>query len=1404
MYNPVSTYRIQFHKGFSFADFEAIIPYLQSLGVNTIYASPIFEAVPGSMHGYDVVDPLQINPEIGTMEQLKSISKRLKEVGIGWIQDVVPNHMAYHPNNHWLMDVLEKGPQSEYIDYFDLSWSGDFFKGSVMVPFLGAPLEETLEQALLKVGYQDKRIVLKYYDTAYPLHLHSYSTLLKAVDEPFPDDIATFLTQIHYVLSIEEAKAYMLRSHELQLELGALMEEEKFKAHVEKCIYKTNQDDNLLRQIISEQVYQWCHWQETDRRINYRRFFTVNGLICLNIQNEAVFTHYHQLISDLVGEGVFDGLRIDHIDGLYGPTTYLNRLRELVGEAMYIVVEKIITMEEKLLEEWPIQGETGYGFLTLLNNLFTNTTSEALFTIYYNQLIGKDADIQEQILKKKAYILKEHMEGELDNLHQYFLELALVDESIFPLIDQESFKETIGKFMVHCPVYRYYGHAFPLSKGEEAGVQAILAQIKERNPTTKALVGILEEVLLSKPEKGDEDYNDRILKWYQRLMQFTGPLMAKGVEDTLMYSYNRFIGHNEVGDSPAVFGLTVDKFHENMKIRQAKWPMALNATSTHDTKRGEDVRMRLNVLTDLPKEWTEKVNEWKSLNAGLKQNNAPDDNDEYLIYQTLCGACPMPGEEEDDFGNRIQQYLEKALREAKVHSNWTAPNEVYEQQTKAFAAGLLDKNQPFWKSFEAFHAKIVDYGIVNTLAQVLLKFTCPGIPDLYQGNELWDLNLVDPDNRRPVDYSKRAACIAEEKVPEGQEVQFWKELWQNRYNGQVKLMLIRTLFHERKSNPTLFLKGDYVPLKVEGSYNAHVLAFARKHYKAWYIIAIPLHLAALCKEQECMIDTLDWKDTRIILPKGATEWENVLLKTAGTTEGTLDLQAVFTEMPLAILKIKEKNARGAGVLLHITSLPSPFGIGDLGPEASAFADFMERSQQQYWQLLPLNSIEAGQLYSPYSATCSMAGNPLLISPELLANDGLLEGVQLEAYHLPLEGKTLYKQAEQMKEKLFKKAWENFKVGDFKKLHKEFDDFKQSSVWLSDYALYDTLKSLHEGAPWFEWPEVYKLREKEAIDALEREHADQIEQTKWLQFLFFRQWKNLRNYCKRKGIQLIGDMPFYISYDSVDVWVNKAIFKLDEEGNMMGVAGVPPDYFNENGQLWGMPVFNWDVLKEKEYSWWMERLKVNMALFDKIRLDHFRAFSSYWEVPRGEETARKGEWKTGPGADFFEAVERTLGKLPFIAEDLGEIDDTVFALRDKFKFPGMKILQFAFGEGLPDSPYIPHNYTPDFIVYSGTHDNNTTRGWYREEGKQYHEQIEQYCGRSLTENDIPKAFCHLAFASVAKIAILTMQDILGLDEQARMNTPGATENNWLWQLLPGQVNPEAERWLKELTLLFNRD
>lgn len=1409
MNNPVATYRIQFHSAFTFTDFEQVISYLQKLGVSTIYASPVFEATPGSTHGYDGVNPHRINPEIGSDKQLKAISQKLKAQNIGWLQDIVPNHMGFHQNNPWLMDVLEKGKNSLYAKFFDGVWASPLFNDEpLMVPFLGNALDEVISNRELALQYQPNQgLVLQYFDNYYPLSPSSYPLVLQQI---IKDDINPFQSIVKSInaLPATEAGSYAIKWQGIKQKINKALADDNLKQKLDEVISAINSDTERLSQLAGQQAYRLCSWQETDQNINYRRFFTVNSLICLNIQDKDVFDHFHKYIKQLVDDGIFQGLRIDHIDGLYNPTSYLEQLRELSGEQTYIVAEKILAQNEELPADWPIQGTSGYDFLAQVNNLFTNENAQKRLTAFYNDLVGSEEPVPNQIKQKKTAILFEHMGGELENLYQFFKQLKLTDKKILMGLKPDMLKKAIGQLLILCPVYRYYGNQFPLVNAEYDAVKALFKQAKKGQPDLKAALNLLEIVMLEKPKLGNADYNQRALQFYQRLMQFSGPLMAKGVEDTLMYTYNRFIGHNEVGDAPEAFGSGVKQFHKLMKLRQKNWPLAINGTSTHDTKRGEDVRARLNVLTDLSKTWLKTVKQWQELNVHLKQNQAPDSNDEYFIYQTLVGAYPMPGQPNDDFDNRLQEYLTKALREAKTNSNWAQPNEEYEQATLQFAQALLNPDTEFWNSFQALLQKIADHGIINSLTQVLLKFTCPGVPDVYQGTELWDFSLVDPDNRRPVDYDLRSSMLNDLSERHDTAEEIIDKLWTNRYAGQIKQWLTSKLFKERVEWAVGFAQANYIPLRVKGAYNYYIMAYARQYKQQWYITIAPLHLAELCLEQGRDIANLKWKNTRIILPAEApANWEDTLMGTTGKVfENSIKIKDVFTHLPLALLKLKQpENNRGAGILMHITSLPSPFGVGDMGPEAYNFAGFLSRSGQKYWQILPLNPTGAEQNFSPYSSVSSMAGNTLLISPDLLVTAGLLKAEDLKPYQQAASDKADFAEAERIKNHLLNIAYHNFKTGNFTALNRQFEQFiKQEANWLNDYALYLALKQHHNNAPWYRWPSQFSQRKLAALSRFVVQYSEEIEQIKWYQFIFQLQWQALKAHCSVLNIKLFGDLPFYVSHDSVDVWANPNSFCIDADGNMTGIAGVPPDYFNADGQLWGMPVYRWDVMKSKGYDWWINRLRKNLQLFDLLRLDHFRAFSAYWDVPAGEDTARNGQWKPGPGSDFFKAVKAALGDIPFIAEDLGDIDPPVFVLRDEFEFPGMKVLQFAFGDELPDSLYIPHNYQENYLVYTGTHDNNTTVGWFSQDtSKAVRKQVEQYTGQSAKAKNIHDVLGRVAYASTAKIAILPMQDVLGLDETARMNNPASAKNNWTWRITPNYVVDDIEIKLLEWVKLYNR-
>ena len=492
--------------------------------------------------------------------------------------------------------------------------------------------------------------------------------------------------------------------------------------------------------------------------------------------------------------------------------------------------------------------------------------------------------------------------------------------------------------------------------------------------------------------------------------------------------------------------------------------------------------------------------------------------------------------------------------------------------------------------------------------------------------------------------------------------------------------------------------------------------------------------------------------------------------------------------------------RDAGILLHITSLPSRYGIGDLGKEAYRFADQLAEAGQRWWQVLPLGPLSPDQCFSPYSSWSALGGNPLLISPELLLEDQLLTKADLRNAMVPRASQIDFPAVRTQKEILLKKAFARARPNHSFRLF-----CRKEQAWLNDFALFAVLKNQFSQSPWYQWPEDYKRRVPGALKKFSAANAQLIQFEKWKQYQFFRQWDQLKKYCNKKRILILGDIPVYVGYDSVDVWMNTTLFALEKDGTPRGLAGVPPDYFNRKGQLWGMPVYDWPQHQKENYRWWTERLRTNLRLFDKVRLDHFRAFASYWQVPAGETTAQFGTWKKGPGPHFFSHMENALDGLPFVAEDLGEIDESVEELRCAFRLPGMKVLQFGFGDDSGKSPHLPHHHRKDFIVYTGTHDNNTTKGWYGEElsraGRRY---LEKYLGFKVDKSNVSQLLIRMAYASVAQTVIVPLQDLLSLDGDARMNSPGCSDGNWGWSMGTLTLSKSLVSFLKDLTKTFDRN
>ena len=496
------------------------------------------------------------------------------------------------------------------------------------------------------------------------------------------------------------------------------------------------------------------------------------------------------------------------------------------------------------------------------------------------------------------------------------------------------------------------------------------------------------------------------------------------------------------------------------------------------------------------------------------------------------------------------------------------------------------------------------------------------------------------------------------------------------------------------------------------------------------------------------------------------------------------------------------NKRGSGILLSITSLPSPFGIGDFGPWAYRFVDFLEETGQHYWQILPLNPTDLNHGNSPYHSKSSFAGNDLLISPDLLVRDGLLDQTDLDALaDFPME-RVDYPGVVFSKKGLLKKAFIRFKSN--KKADGITRFCHENARWLEDYALFTAIKSHFPKQHWIEWPVDLRDREPQALEEAKEDFFDSYEKEKFLQFLFWKQWRALKDYCREKGVIILGDIPIYPVHDSADLWAHPELFNLDENKQPITVAGVPPDYFSRTGQLWGNPVYRWEVLKERGYDWWIHRFRHNLTLYDLIRIDHFRGFVGYWEVPASEKNAVNGKWSKAPAEDFFNSILAEIPNAPFIAEDLGTITPDVKDILDHFHFPGMKVLLFAFSGDSATNPYLPHNLVENCVVYTGTHDNNTVLGWFQKEAKpEDKERLFKYLGYTPSETDLHWALIRLSMMSVARIACFPMQDILGLGEEARMNRPATREGNWQWRFAPGQLTPPIKEQLHEMTVTFGR-
>ncbi|HWP45238.1 MAG TPA: malto-oligosyltrehalose synthase [Blastocatellia bacterium] len=933
MYIPSATYRLQFSASFGFEAASRIVSYLADLGADTVYASPIFKSRKDSTHGYDVVDPNEINPQIGSRSRFQELVELLRRHRMGWLQDFVPNHMAYDSRNRMLMDIFEKGPSSPFYDFFDVVWDHlrENLRGKLIAPFLGSPYGETLEKGEISLEYSEGEFSIKYYNTVYPIRIESYAAILNHRFDELKERLGhrhpDFVKAVGTIYIIEnlprEPEAAEARNAQIIIAKELLQDlydgNDAFREFVDENVREFNRDTDLLDDLLFDQWFRLSFWKVATKEINYQRFFNINELISLRMEDEKVFRHIHRLVFDLLGEGLIDGLRIDHVDGVYDPSRYLARLREAVPDA-YIVVEKILEFDEQIPGVWPVQGTTGYEFMNHVNGLFVDASSRERFDRIYAEFSGVSS-FEDMVYEKKKLLIERHLTGDLDNLTYVLKKISTTSRQGIDLA-WIGLKTALMELAALFPVYRTYTDGREVSAQDRMYIEEAIKKAQDRSPELARELDFIEKVLwLDYPESISEEDRELWLQFVMRFQQFTSPLMAKGLEDTTLYLFNRLLSLNEVGGSPDRFGTSIDEFHRFNLRRQRRHPHALSATSTHDTKRGEDARARINVLSEVPEEWEAHVRQWHEENLVHKRSVggelAPDRNEEYLLYQTLIGAFPYAARDHDDFIERIKGYMIKAIREAKTHSFWLEPNLEYEAAVLDFVEAILtpSPDNHFLINFIRFEKKTAYYGTFNSLAQALLKITAPGVPDLYQGSEIWDLSLVDPDNRRPVDFEKRESLLREIKEKEsGGALPLIEELLSSREDGRLKMFTVYRALNARKERRDIFDGGEYIPLKAGGQREDRVVAFARRKGDRWAIAVAPRLLATFVRIDSMPLGKTVWGDTIVELPEDApARWRHVFTDQIIEAEEALSVAEVFRHFPAGFLIGETARLHEAGL-----------------------------------------------------------------------------------------------------------------------------------------------------------------------------------------------------------------------------------------------------------------------------------------------------------------------------------------------------------------------------------------------------------------------------------------------------------------------------------------------------------
>lgn len=911
---PIATYRIQFTSEFGFERARHLVPYLQQLGISDFYASPILQASSSSTHGYDVNDYNSISAALGGQPGLDRLSHELHRHDLGLVLDFVPNHMGIDGEfNSWWRHVLEHGAQSKYAPFFDIEWHPrlERLNDRVLVPMLGDHYGAVLESGGLVLRYEKGRFVIRHGRLQLPVRPRSYGTIFSQIDEQLPSGDARKsrlreLGDAFADLPSRDPQERDLKFDELRAAWASMVAEDRLLAKLlEAALAKINGIPGdpasfaLLHELLESQHYRLAHWKVGAHEVNYRRFFAVDTLVGLRMENEAVFAATHALLSKLIAENIVTGIRLDHIDGLWNPLQYLQRLAELVqrerpgGGPIYTLVEKILAVDETLPPAWPVHGTTGYEFGASVAELFLDQRDEAAWTFLYDEFTSEAKSSPDLTYEDKLLALDEIFPNAVNNLAAELDSLIDFDWHKRD-ISLQDLKTALRHFLAGLPVYRTYRMpGEPMAKREQQYVMRAVEEGIRRNPCVDPLpLRFLGSVVVGEyppPEAPDEN-RDALERWVCKLQQATGAVMAKSVEDTHFYRYVRLMGANEVGSHPSRFGEPVEVFHRTNQQRLVQTPYCMLTTSTHDTKMSEDARARLFAVSQLPGEWAAHLKKWHDINQrGIKKiegRNAPDAREEYLLYQVLLAAWPLElSHADDDFRRRIKGYLRKAQNEARRNTTWVFPHKDWQDATDAFIDAALDSEE-FMSDFLPFAQRIAERGMILSLAQTVLRLTSPGMPDLYQGNEIWDFSLVDPDNRRPVDFDHRAQLLAT------LDSRSARDLWEKRKDGAIKMQTIRALLHCRRENPDLFYKGEYVPVAPTGEGADSIVSFLRRIGSTELLVVVPRRLA---KGQP------DWARIEIPLP-AKRPWKNILTGSAlKQKDGALSVDAIFAEWPVAVL-----------------------------------------------------------------------------------------------------------------------------------------------------------------------------------------------------------------------------------------------------------------------------------------------------------------------------------------------------------------------------------------------------------------------------------------------------------------------------------------------------------------------